>query len=299
MYNSANQHLLNGGGHQRFGLPLGVSKPFQHQTHPHGGGHHGQHQDASHAGHGHQNNFSHHQHTHSGGAGVANGAGHYGAHLQNGSTTLYSALDKPPTEHWQLQMQMAQQEREWNQSAPRARNAQGTSKTQVINTASLTTDNEKEERQRPGAESALKPKDQLWTELDLGCNQLRAMTPVLFQYDFLTKLYFNSNRLRVVPSGISRLRSLKILDLSLNEISNLPPSIGMLVNLKELLLFYNKLETLPYEVGNLFQCSVLGVAGNPLNDDLMQIVMEHDSTTLIKHLRENALRKFFPPIDSD
>jgi CCR4-NOT transcription complex subunit 6 len=291
MYNPSNQHLLNGAGHQRFGLPINVSKPFQNQHHPHSGGHHGQHQEGSHGGHGHQNNYSH-QHSHSGGTGVTNG-GHYAAHLQNGGAgSLYSALDKSPNEHWALQLQMQQQEREWNMSLPRARNAQGTSKSQVMNNASLNADGEKEERQRPGADNIAKPKGQTWVELDMGGNQLRTMTPIVFEYEFLTKLYFNNNRLRHIPEGISRLRSLKSLDLSLNELTSLPASIGMLVNLKELLLFDNRLETLPYEVGNLFQCQVLGLAGNPLADELKAVLTDQDSKALIKHLRESAPSKF-------
>jgi CCR4-NOT transcription complex subunit 6 len=285
MFNNTNQHLLNGGGHRGFGQPLN-SKPFQHQNHPLAGHHN--HQDGAHSGHAHQNNY-HHQHSHSGGTGVTNG-GHFGSHL-NGTPGQIMSLDRPHSEHWQLQVSLQHQERDWNMSLPRARNAQGTSKSQVVNASLATNDIDKEERQRPGAESTAKPKDQIWTELDMGGNHLRVMTPFLFEYDFLTKLYFNNNKLKHVPKQISRLRGLKVLDLSINDISSLPPTIGMLVNLKELLLFDNHLRTLPDEVGNLFQCHLLGLAGNPLDEEYKSILMEQDSVALIKYLRENAQRK--------
>jgi CCR4-NOT transcription complex subunit 6 len=143
-------------------------------------------------------------------------------------------------------------------------------------------------------EAASKPKDQTWMELDMGGQTLRVMAPSLFDYTFLTKLYFNNNKLSYLPAEIGKLRNIKTLDLSLNELRELPPQIGMLVNLKELLLFDNHLETLPFEVGNLYQCAMLGVEGNPLNDEIKSIVMEHGSIELIKYLRENAPSMFLP-----
>jgi CCR4-NOT transcription complex subunit 6 len=291
MYNQSSHNIMNGAGHQRFGIPIGMSKPYQHQSHPHQPQHHTQQDAASHASH--AGAFTHHQHTHSGGAGVSNGA-HYGAaHLQNGTPTgVFGSLPKQPNEHWGNQIQLAQQQREWTTAHPRARNAQGLSKNLVATSTNLlTADGDREERQRPGTDdSSNKPKDQSWTELDMGGQTLRLMTPVLFTYDFLTRLYFNNNRLRELPPDISRLRSLRCLDLSLNELRSLPTQIGMLVNLRELLLFDNRLETLPVEVGQLFQCEMLGVEGNPLNEELKGIIVEHGTTELIKYLRESAPR---------
>jgi CCR4-NOT transcription complex subunit 6 len=295
MYNQNSHNIMNGASHQRFGIPIGMTKPYQHQAHPHQPQHHAQQDAASHPTH--SGAFAHHQHTHSGGAGVSNGA-HYGAaHLQNGTPAgVFGSLPKQPNEHWTAQMQLAQQQREWTTAHPRARNAQGMSKNLVATSTNLmTTDNDREERQRPGTDdSSNKPKDQTWTELDMGGQTLRLMTPTLFSYDFLTRLYFNNNRLQELPTEIARLRSLRCLDLSLNELRSLPTQIGMLVNLRELLLFDNRLETLPVEVGQLFQCEMLGREGKPLNEDLKAIIVEHGTTELIKYLRESAPRMYAP-----
>ena len=67
----------------------------------------------------------------------------------------------------------------------------------------------------------------------------------------------------------------------------------MLVNLKELLLVDNQLEVLPFEVGNLFQCSMLALEGNPLQEEYKALIVEQGTQELIKTLRENAPRKFY------
>lgn len=292
MYNT-NSQILNGAGHQRFGVPLNLSKPFQHQNHPHQGQHHAQHQDQTHTSH--AGAFTHHQHTPSGGASLANGAHFAPSHIQNGTAaSVFSSITKATNEHWNLQLQVAQQEREWTLTHPRARNAHDASRSLIANSNSISnTDSEREERQRPGADAASsRPKDQTWTKLDIGGQTLRLLSPQLLEYTFLTELYLNNNRLRSLPKQIKQLRSLKLLDLSLNQLRSLPTEIGMLVNLKELLLVDNQLETLPFEVGNLFQCNMLALEGNPLQDGYKALLMDHGSQELIKTLRENAVRKF-------
>jgi CCR4-NOT transcription complex subunit 6 len=290
MYNGS-QHLMNGGGQRGFGgMPLNMSKPFPHQGHQ---GQQHQHQDPNNA-QGHGNAYSHHQHSHSGG--MTNGGGHFAGtnHLQNGSQGLgFGGMSKPPSEHWNQQMQLAQQARDWSGNKVThayARIAQGSSKDLVTTTASmLASDNDKEKRQRPGNDDASsKSKNQSWTELDLGGQAIRNLSQAVFNYRFLTKLYFNNNKLTSVPKEIGQLRTLKTLDLSVNELHSIPSQIGMLVNLKELLLFDNKIRTLPFEVGNLYQCAMLGLEGNPLNEDLKSVIMEQGSLELIKYLRENA-----------
>lgn len=286
MYGS-NPHLLNGGAHRQFGGLPNLNKFQQHQNQPSPGQHHNQHQE--HGSHG--GAFSHHQHTHSGGGGLSNGSHFNAAHGQNGGQgNAYNAGNKTTSMHWQHQLAVAQQEREWTVPHPRARNATDASKSLIANAANISTiDGEKEERQRPGIDAAsAKPKDQTWTKLDIGCQTLRMIAPALLHYAFLTELYCNNNRIRVVPRDIKSLRSLKVLDLSLNQIRSLPVEIGMLVNLKELLLVDNQLEALPYEVGNLFQCHIIALDGNPLQDDYKDIIMNKDSKTLIKTLREAA-----------
>lgn len=299
MYNTNSQHLMNGGGggQRGFGaMQLNMSKPFPHQGHQ---GQQHQHQEqGSSQSHG-NNTYPHHQHSQSGT--MANGGGHFGGNNihQNGAQALnFGNMTKPPNEHWNVQQQLAQQARDWSGSKithAYARIAQGSSKDLVTSTASmLTSDNDKEKRQRPGNdEAAMRSKNQTWTELDLGGQAIRNLSSSLFNYRFLTKLYFNNNKLTLVPKEIGQLRTLKTLDLSVNELHTIPSQIGMLVNLRELLLFDNKIRTLPFEIGNLYQCAMLGLEGNPLADDLKHTLMETDSLGLIKYLRENAPRKFW------
>jgi CCR4-NOT transcription complex subunit 6 len=214
--------------------------------------------------------------------------------VQNGAAGgIYSSVAKPPNEHWAEQLQVAQQERDWTLSHPRARNAQDASRNLLVNSSNPTNlDPEKEERQRPGADAApTKPKDQTWTKLDIGGQTLKQISPQLLQYTFLTELYLNNNRLRILPQEIKQLRSLRVLDLSLNQLRSLPPEIGMLVNLQELLLVDNQLEVLPLEVGNLFQCSMLALEGNPLQEEYKTLIVEKGTKELIRALRENAPRK--------
>jgi hypothetical protein len=134
---------------------------------------------------------------------------------------------------------------------------------------------DKEERNRPAAQRADDGKDgHIWTILDFGGQNLKVLTPSLFQYTFLTKLYLNSNKLTYLHQSVGQLRNLTHLDISLNNLHYLPPEIGMLVNLKQLLVFDNQLDNLPYELGSLYQLEMLGIEGNPIPDDLKQIIME-------------------------
>jgi CCR4-NOT transcription complex subunit 6 len=293
MYHTNSQQLLNGAGQLRFGgVPLNLNKPFQHQNHPHHGQHHGQHQDVGHPSH--AGAFSHHQHSHSGGGGLGNGAHFAASHIQNGTAaSVFNSVSKPTNEHWGLQLQVAQKEREWTITHPRARAAQEGSRNIIVSNSSMANaESEREERQRPSADTVSKSKDQDWTKLDVGGQTLRSIAKGLMGYTFLTELYLNNNRIRVIPREIKNLRNLRILDLSLNQLRSLPSEIGMLVNLKELLLVDNQLESLPYEVGQLFQCNMLALEGNPLQDDFKAVLMENGSEELIKMLREEAPRKF-------
>jgi CCR4-NOT transcription complex subunit 6 len=197
---------------------------------------------------------------------------------------------KPPNDHWYEQLRLAQQAREMTQSHPHARNHPSVNKNVVAgSTNGVTKEAEKEERNRAlinGSDDARQ--DQTWTILDFGGQNLKVLALPLFQYDFLTKLYLNCNKLSSISSAIGRLRNLNHLDLSLNELRSIPPEIGMLVNLKQLLLFDNQLESLPFDMGSLYQLEMLGIEGNPLPEDLKNIVVEHGTEELIKYFRENA-----------
>jgi CCR4-NOT transcription complex subunit 6 len=150
-------------------------------------------------------------------------------------------------------------------------------------------ENEKEERNRPAANSADDSRGKpVWTILDFGGQNLRCVAPQLFNYTFLTKLYLNCNKLQYLPTAIGKLRALTVLDVSLNELRTLPMEIGMLVNLRQLLLFDNHLDNLPFELGSLYQLEMLGIEGNPIPDDLKSIIVEQGTTALIKYFRENS-----------
>ena len=144
---------------------------------------------------------------------------------------------------------------------------------------------DKEERNRAPT-TEIRRQD--WMALDFGGQGCRAISPALFNYTFLDKLYLNFNKLTSLPPAIGQLKYLSHLDLSNNQISEIPAEVGMLVNLKTLFLFDNNLHSLPYEMGSLCQLEVLGVEGNPLDETLKALIMQHGTKTLITHLRENA-----------
>lgn len=219
-------------------------------------------------------------------------------HLQNGTPgSVSSGLNKPPNEHWAEQLRMAQIAREMTQSHSHARIHPSVSKSVVAGTTNgIQKETDKEERNRPAAQRAEDAKENhIWTILDFGGQNLKVITPALFNYTFLTKLYVNCNKLTYIHQDIGQLRNLTHLDLSLNNLQYLPPEIGMLVNLKQLLLFDNHIDNLPYELGSLYQLEMLGIEGNPISDDLKQIVIEQGTTELIKHFRENAPGPDAPP----
>lgn len=159
-------------------------------------------------------------------------------------------------------------------------------------TNGLNKDGEKEERYRTGVVKGSEAEDQIWSDLDMGGANLRVMGTALFNYAFLTRLYFNNNKLKVVPSAIGKLKNLTLLDLSLNELTEIPAEMGMLVNLKELLLVDNQLEILPFELGNLFQLQMLAIDGNPLIEEQRDVISEKGVTGIIEYLRENAPSKY-------
>jgi len=172
---------------------------------------------------------------------------------------------------------------------PHARIASSSSKTTVASfTNGVTKEADKEERNRATMEDNSTPPDQTWTALDMGGQNLKVMHAALLNYGFLTKLFLNHNKITFIPPMIGKLRNLSVLDLSQNELSELPAEIGMLVNLREFFLFDNQLDTLPYEMGTLYQLQILGIEGNPLDEDIKSIIVEQGTGALIKFMRENA-----------
>jgi CCR4-NOT transcription complex subunit 6 len=301
MFNQAHGHqghnIMNGrAGHQAYGMQMNLGKPFQHnQNHQHHGHGHQQHQE--HTGGAHSGQYNHQHNISSGG--MSSAQPHFApGHLQNGTpNSVHSGLSKPTSEHWQEQQRAAQTAREMTQSHSHARIHPSVSKSIVAGTTNgMQKEADKEERNRPAAQRD-DGKDNLpWTILDFGGQNLKVITPTLFMnYDFLTKLYLNSNKLSYLHQSIGQLRHLTHLDLSLNNLHYLPQEIGMLVNLKQLLVFDNQLSELPYELGSLYQLEMLGIEGNPIPEDLKQIIMESGTSELIKHFRENATGPDAPP----
>lgn len=195
---------------------------------------------------------------------------------------------------------MAQKAREMTQSHSHARNHPSVNKNVMAGTGNGVQDeNDKEERNRPAANSADDSKGKpVWTILDFGGQNLRSLAPQLFHYNFLTKLYLNTNKLSFLSPEIGKLRNLTVLDVSLNELRALPSEIGMLVNLRQLLLFDNHLDTLPFELGSLYQLEMLGIEGNPIPEDLKTIIVEQGTTALIKYFRENSTGMCLRPCPS-
>ena len=296
MYNQSHpqgQHgVMNGAStHQRFMQMNVTAKQFQHQNLQHQNHHQPQHhmQHHDHGGHGIHSNFGNHQHTLSGGAMSNNTPSFTPSHLQNGTpNNIQGGLNKPLNEHWAKQMELAQVAREATIGHYHARNSPSVNKSILAGSASsIAKETDKGERNRAAVSGSVSS-SQIWLSLDIGGQNIRTISPALFNYSFLDKLYLNNNKLTYLPPAIGRLRNLTHLDLSLNELRQLPPEIGVLVNLRELSLVDNRLTTLPYEMGSLYQLEMLGVEGNPLDEELKLIIAEHGIVELIKHLREQA-----------
>ena len=304
MYNQnhpQSQHgVMNGAStHQRFMQMNVTAKQFthqnlqhqnlQHQNHhqPH---HHIQHHDhGGHGLHGLHGNFGNHQHNLSGGMLSSNTPSFTPSHAQNGTpNNIQGGLNKPLNEHWAKQMELAQLAREATVAHHHARNSPSVNKSILAgSSSSVAKENDKGERNRASVSGTVSD-SQIWLSLDIGGQNIRAVSPALFNYTFLDKLYLNNNKLTYIPPAIGRLRNLTLLDLSLNELRELPPEVGVLVNLRELSLVDNRLTALPYEMGSLYQLEVLGIEGNPLEEDLKSIIVELGIVELIKHLREQA-----------
>lgn len=244
--------------------------------------------------------------------------------------------------HWQHQMQLAQVSRQSNMPHFYARNAASSSRQMAMGNeqsnggstiveitkavlASVPDDLkpvehqqneysrrpvvEKREMDEEAEDQRIRIKDndaQLWTGLDLSGQQLTSMSPRLFDYTFLRRLFLNGNQLAEVPKAVVKLKSLRILDLSSNNLKEVPSELGMLFNLKYLYLFDNDLADLPWSFGNLEALEFLGIEGNPrMNTTVVETIAKKGTRGLIIHLRDDAplltppeARSWFP-VDED
>lgn len=203
-----------------------------------------------------------------------------------------------PNTHWERQLLLAAESRQAH-SAPhhhckKEGNVSRVQKSLDQGPSEDLPEEREEERNRAMAINETSRQD--WNSLDFSGQGLRALVPALFAYDFLTKLYLDHNKIQRLDPAIAGLRKLTHLDISNNQIMELPQEIGMLVNLKELLVIDNELRTLPYELGHLFRLEMLGIEGNPLDEDYRDIIINHGTKSLVTQLREHAGRKNPSPI---
>jgi len=290
MYNQRQQQqghnvFMNGGhGHQQYGMQMNASKAFQgqqHQAHP-------QHrQQPDHNGHNHAANFSAHQHNASSSGFTASTPQFNPTQLRNGTPNhAQNGLNRPVNEHWQQQLTLYRECQDLTGAHPHAR-IHGSQKTGTGNgTEPTKREGESDRTKTAGVKDGEKHS---WTELDMAGQSLRALSPGMFAFKFLTKLYLGNNNLQALPERIGKLRALTYLDVSKNNLSFLPQELGMLVNLKTLLLFDNDLETLPYEVGSLYQLEMLGIEGNDrLGGEVKDMLVENGTKAVVAFLQDTA-----------
>ena len=285
MYGQGHQQghnaYINGGPSQsRYGGMHMNSKPFQSSAQHSNQGQRNQ-QDHS----GQHSNFASHHHNSSTPAFPNSNTPHFSSNQVRNGTPLTNGSSRPSTEHWAKQQEAYNKSVEGHGSHHHARAmnvARGTS-----GLIEHTKDNDKEKEERHRAVSVVVDSQQQWSELDMAGQGLRALTPQLFSYPFLTALHLDMNKLMVLPPEIGRLRKLQHLDLSGNGLEGLPGEIGMLVELRTLLLFDNDLTSIPMELGYLYQLEMLGIEGNSrLDPGIREIISERGTKGLIADLRE-------------
>jgi CCR4-NOT transcription complex subunit 6 len=134
-----------------------------------------------------------------------------------------------------------------------------------------------------------------WSTLDMGGMQLKNLSPSLFTYTFLTALYIPHNQLTALPPGLCHLTSLIRLDASSNKLTAVPTELGTLISLRELFLFDNQIVTLPPELGTLHMLEVLGIDGNPLQEQLRILAEKEGTAGLVSFLRDSCPVPMPPP----
>lgn len=292
MFNQGHQQqhvMMNGGtGHQRY-MQMSMTQKYQHQSHQQ---HHSQqthhHHQQNHVG---SHGAGGHQHTFSSGT-MSNATPHFSSStLQNGiSNNSQSGVSEPVSEHWQHQLQLVAESRQAVSTPHHHCKKDGVSRVNRggdQTSADESSGEGEEESNRATTNGETRRQD--WNALDLSGQGLRALSISLFSdYLFLGKLYVDNNRLTHLHPAIGHLRNLTHLDASNNELVEVPQEIGMLVNLKSLLLFDNNLSLLPFEIGHLFKLEILGIEGNPLDEELKDEIVHNGTKALVTHLRENT-----------
>lgn len=219
---------------------------------------------------------------------------------QNGTTTGSRGVQgqQQYSEHWNEQLKafkaaeqahqtMAEQHQQHYYARTKASENKGIGPLASTNTSDPV-DGELEDRGRPvNFDKALDRQD--WLMLDMSGQGLKNVSPPLFnEYQFLTEVYLSSNQLTSLPPAIGQLRSLRLLDVSHNQLSHLPPELGMCTPLRQLLLFNNMIRNIPYELGALHFLELLGIQGNPLDNETKTRMIEGGTKEFINYLKENA-----------
>ena len=194
-------------------------------------------------------------------------------------------------EHWKQQLQLVAELRQTNQTSHRHSRKGGATLASKSSTLSNVEDSSREGEQTERNRVITVEEDprQDWDGMDMSGQGLRCLAIRLFRdYSFLTKLFVDNNKICELPQAISGLRNLTHLQASGNQLRSLPNSIGMLSKLEQLLVFDNHIHVLPSEVGYLSKLNLLGIEGNPLDDNTKEFLVQHGTPALVTHLRDST-----------
>ena len=102
------------------------------------------------------------------------------------------------------------------------------------------------------------------TELRLGYNQIKVISPEIGQLTNLTRLRLGNNQVSVIPAEIEQLTNLTILSLVNNQVKVVPSQLSQLTNLTKLRLLGNQIEVVPAALSQLTKLEILDLADNQI-----------------------------------
>ena len=102
------------------------------------------------------------------------------------------------------------------------------------------------------------------TELRLGYNQIKVISPEIGQLTNLTRLSLGNNQVSVIPAEIEQLTNLTILSLVNNRVKVVPSQLSQLTNLTKLRLSGNQIEVVPAALSQLTKLEILDLADNQI-----------------------------------
>ena len=102
------------------------------------------------------------------------------------------------------------------------------------------------------------------TELRLGYNQIKVISPEIGQLTNLTRLRLGNNQVSVIPAEIEQLTNLTILSLVNNQVKVVPSQLSQLTNLTKLRLSGNQIEVVPAALSQLTKLEILDLADNQI-----------------------------------